>query len=106
MIAKDTDTLGALFADEMSYTHSNCIVDTKQSYLKAIEERVFEYRSVDLTDTNIRVLGDTALVTGRAGIEVVAGGRQLDLDARYTVVWTRLDGEWRFLCWQSTPVPA
>ena len=67
---------------------------------------MFEYRSVDLTDTNIRVLGDTALVTGRAGIEVVAGGRQLDLDARYTVVWTRLDGEWRFLCWQSTPVPA
>jgi ketosteroid isomerase-like protein len=106
MIAKDTATLAELFADEMSYTHSNASVDTKASYLKAIEERTFDYRSADRSDTAITVIGDTALVTGRAVIGVLARGRELTLDARYTVVWVRRDGRWQFLCWQSTSIPA
>jgi uncharacterized protein (TIGR02246 family) len=106
MIAKDTATLAELFADEASYTHSNALVDTKASYLRAIEERTFDYRSVERSDQQVRVLGDTALLTGRAGIEVVAGGHQRHLDARYSVVWVRRDGRWQFLCWQSTSIPS
>ena len=106
MIAKDVAALGELFADELSYTHSNASVDTKASYLKAIEDRVFDYRSADRTDTQTTVIGDTALITGRARIGVVARGNELELDARYTVVWVRRGGAWQFLCWQSTPRPA
>lgn len=106
MIAKDTATLAELFADELSYTHSNALVDTKASYLRAIEDRTFDYRSVDRSDEQARIIGDTALLTGRARIEVVAGGRTVQLDARYSVVWVRRDGRWQFLCWQSTPVPS
>lgn len=106
MIAKDTATLGELFADELSYTHSNALVDTKASYLKAIEERIFDYQAVERTDTEARQVGDAVLVTGRAQIDVAAAGRQVRLNARYTVVYVRKDGRWQFLCWQSTPIPA
>jgi ketosteroid isomerase-like protein len=106
MIAKDTATLGDLFADEMSYTHSNALVDTKASYLKAIDERIFDYQKVERSDTDARRVGDTVLLTGRAQIDVAAGGRQVHLNARYTVVYVRKDGRWQFLCWQSTSIPA
>jgi len=106
MIAKDTATLAEMFADEMSYTHSNALVDTKQSYLKAIEERVFDYQSVERSDGQASLVGDTALLTGRAEIDVAAGGRAVHLNARYTVVWVRRDDRWEFLCWQSTSIPA
>ena len=106
MIAKDTAALGELFADEMSYTHSNALVDTKASYLKAIDERIFDYRSVERTDTEGRRVGEAVLVTGRAQLDVAAGGRQVHLNARYTVVYVRKDGRWQFLCWQSTSIPA
>ena len=106
MIAKDTATLKDLFADEMSYTHSNALVDTKASYLKAIDDRTFDYRAAERTDTDARRIGDTVLVTGRAQIDVAAGGRQVHLNARYTVVYVRKDGRWQFLCWQSTAIPA
>jgi ketosteroid isomerase-like protein len=105
MIAKDTATLAELFADEMSYTHSNAMVDTKSSYLRAIEQRTFDYRAVERSDERVVAVGDLVLLTGRARVEVVAGGRQVDLDARYSVVWVRRDGRWRFLCWQSTSIP-
>jgi hypothetical protein len=106
MIAKDTATLGDLFAEEMSYTHSNALVDTKASYLKAIDERIFDYQAVERTDTDARRVGDTVLLTGRAQIDVASSGRQVHLNARYSVVWVRKDGRWQFLCWQSTSIPA
>ncbi len=103
-IDEDLDTLGQLYADELSYTHSNGLVDSKESYIKAIGNKIFDYQSEKRTDTSIRVVDNTALVTGRIAIKVIAGGSERNLDARYTVVWVRRDGNWQFLCWQSTPV--
>ena len=105
-IAEDTDKLSELYSDAMRYTHSNGMVDTKESFLTAIEKRLFDYRSEDRSDVECSIVGDTALVTGRAQFHVVVGGdREVDLDARFTVVWVRQDGRWQFLCWQSTPIP-
>lgn len=106
MVAKDTAALADLFADELSYTHSNASVDTKASFLAAIDARRFDYRSVTCSDRTSVVVGDTALLTGRAQIEVVAGGREVHLDARFTVTYVRRDGRWQFLAWQSTSIPA
>lgn len=106
MVAKDTATLAELFAHEMSYTHSNASVDTKATFLDAIEQRRFDYRSVTCSDRSTVVVGDTALLTGRAEIDVVAGGREVHLNARFTVVYARRDGTWQFLAWQSTSIPA
>lgn len=106
MVAKDTATLDELFAEELSYTHSNASVDTKASFLAAIEARRFDYRSVTCSDRRTVVIGDAALLTGRAQIEVVAGGREVHLDARFTITYVRRDGRWQFLAWQSTSIPA
>ncbi len=102
----DTDTLADLLADELVYTHSNGLVDTKSSFLDAITNAVFDYRSADRTDVTVSVVGDTALITGRAAMHVVARGRDVHLDSRYSAVWVNTDAGWRFLAWQSTPVPA
>ena len=106
MIAKDTAVLDDLFADEMSYTHSNALVDTKASYLKTIEDRVFDYQGVRRFDEEARLFGDTVLLTGRAEIDVTARGRPVRLNVRFSVVWAQRHGRWKFLCWQSTPIPA
>lgn len=103
-IDEDLATLETLYAPELSYTHSNGLVDTKESYIRAIANKVFDYRSEQRTDTRVAVVGDTALVTGRVAINVIAGGAERNLDARYSVIWVRRNGDWQFLCWQSTPV--
>ena len=73
MIAKDLATLDEIFADELSYTHSNSLVDTKASYLDAIDKRVFDYRDAKRVEEDIVVFGDAARVTGHVQIHVVAG---------------------------------
>ena len=101
----DTTALGPLLADELSYTHSNGLVDSKASYLAAIEEKVFDYRRADRTDVATTVIGDTAMVTGRVAMEVVSRGRTVELDSRFSAIWVRRGDRWQFLCWQSTPIP-
>ncbi|MEL6984354.1 MAG: nuclear transport factor 2 family protein [Actinomycetota bacterium] len=105
-LAADTEALSELLADELSYTHSNGLVDTKASFLDAIANKVFDYRSADRSDVNLNVIGDTAVIAGRVAMLVVAGSREVNLDSRYSAVWARRDGRWQFVCWQSTPIPA
>ncbi len=105
-LAADTGALSELLADELSYTHSNGLVDTKASFLDAIANKVFDYRSADRSDVNLNVIGDTAVIAGRVAMLVVAGSREVNLDSRYSAVWARRDGRWQFVCWQSTPIPA
>jgi uncharacterized protein (TIGR02246 family) len=106
MIDKDLATLDELFADELTYTHSNAHVDTKASYLDAIEKRVFDYRDAKRLEEDVVVFGDAARITGHVQIHVVAGTRDLHLNARFTILYVRQDGRWRFAAWQSTPIPA
>ena len=106
MIDKDVAALDELLAEELSYTHSNALVDTKASYLDAIEKRVFDYRDSTRLEEDIVVFGDAARITGHVQIHVVAGSRDLHLNARFTVLYVRQDGRWRFAAWQSTPIPA
>lgn len=105
-IGSDLEALDAILADELRYTHSNGLVDTKASYIKAIDEKVFDYRSESRSDVSTLVIGDTGLATGAIEFNVVAGGRDIDLRARYSAVWVRRAGVWQFLCWQSTPIPS
>lgn len=105
LVAADTGTLRELFADRMSYTHSNALVDTKHSYINAIEDGTVSYVAVDPSDVQVRIFGDTAVVTGRAVIDARGGGNDFRLQARYSAVWAKLDDQWRFVCWHSTPQP-
>jgi ketosteroid isomerase-like protein len=104
LTSSDTATLRELFDDGMTYTHSNAMLDSKDSYLRSIDSGVVTYTGVHRTDEAVREFGDTAVVTGRAVIDAEAGGRALQTTARYTAVWARRDGDWRFVSWHATPV--
>lgn len=51
LTGNDLETLDRLFADDMTYTHSNGMLDSKHSYLGALREGVFSYLSIDVSDT-------------------------------------------------------
>lgn len=105
-IEDDADALAELLSDELSYTHSTASVDDKTSYIASITEKKVDYRAAERLDTSVAIVGQTAVVTGRAVVDVEARGREIELNIRYSAVWAQADGQWRFVCWQSTPIPA
>jgi len=106
MTSNDLAALEALFHDEMIYTHSSAVVDTKASYLEALRSGKTRYKSAKRFDEKVRFAGDTALVTGRAEFEVELNGNPKSLRLRFLNVWTKTPAGWKFVAWQSCSLPA
>ena len=106
LAANDVAVLEGMVHDDLIYTHSSAVVDTRASYLEALKSGATRYHSLKRSEEKVRVCGDTALVTGRAAIDVTVKGEHKLIDARYLLVWTKTPKGWKFIAWQSTKPPA
>jgi ketosteroid isomerase-like protein len=79
MIARDFKALEAMVHGDLLYTHSSGVTDTKASWLQSMHSGRTKYKSVNCTDRKVRVIGDVALITGRAAIEAEIGGQPRSL---------------------------
>lgn len=105
LAANDIAALEGMVHDDLIYTHSTAQVDTRAIYLEALKSGATRYHSIKRADEKVRVCGDTALVTGRAAIDVTVKGEHKLIDARYLLVWTKTAKGWKFIAWQSTKPP-
>ena len=105
MAAKDVETLEDLLADDLVYTHSSARLDTKKSLIRAMVSGSTVYTSVEPSDVKAQDLGDTVVLTGIAHIKVVSNGTPNAFGVRFTDVYTRRDGRWQMVTWQSTRLP-
>jgi ketosteroid isomerase-like protein len=55
-------------------------------------------------DINVRVYGDTAIVTGRSTAKGKDQYGTMDEQRRWTRVLVRRDGRWQFVHFQGTPI--
>jgi hypothetical protein len=101
MLSADVATLDALTAAELIYTHSNGRVDDKASWLALMDGS--DYREARRSETQVRLYDSTAIVTGRAEIDLMVDRSPVGVSVRYTAVWVAADGEWRFAVWHATP---
>ena len=91
----DFAALEAMLHDELLYTHSSGLTDTKATWLASLRSGKTKYKSAACSDCKVRVVGNTALVTGRAAIEAEINGQPR---GRRLVFLNA--------AWQSTPQPA
>jgi ketosteroid isomerase-like protein len=105
MAAKDVETLEDLLADDLIYTHSSARLDTKRSLIQAMVSGTTVYTSVEPSDVKAQDLGDSVVLTGIAQIKVVSNGTPNAFGVRFTDVYTRRDGRWQMVTWQSTRLP-
>jgi ketosteroid isomerase-like protein len=106
MIERDFAKLESMVHDQLLYTHSSAVVDGKQSWLESMKSGKVKYKKANFSEQKVRVFGDVALVTGRAEIDAEIGGQAKTLRLRYLNAWTKTPQGWKFVAWQSTPLPA
>jgi len=104
LIAGDLDTLEALCADELTYTHTTGMVDTKKSYMKALRSGV-RYEKMDFLEVTITPYDSTVVFVGLAEIATKSPRGPIGFRARFTGVWAKQQGQWRFTAWQTTRMP-
>jgi hypothetical protein len=89
MLKADTAALERLLAADLVYTHGDGRVVDKAVFIAEAKTGDFMY-------------GDTAIVTGSAGMQVVNKGAPAKIRIVYTNVHVRRGGAWQMVTWQAT----
>lgn len=104
MIDGDMKALDQLLADDLIYLHSTGAADSKTSLVEALTQRKFVFKSAESSGTTVRVYGDVAVLNGQVKMVVEVAGTDHHAHSGFTTVWSRQDGHWRLVHWQSTPL--
>lgn len=102
MVEADTSFLIQVFADDLTYGHSNGVVHSKSELIALLGSGDLDYRRIEAEGITVRVYEGSAVVTGSAAIVVVAGERTVEITILYTGVYVREDTAWRMVAYQST----
>ena len=107
MVKGDRAALEKLLADDLTYTHSTALMETKEQFIKSVTSGNIDYVSIvpNEADWKIRVNGNTAIVNGLAAVNVIDTGKDRKIRIRFTTVQTNRGGSWLLSAWQSTVVP-
>jgi hypothetical protein len=101
MVKGDTATLEKLLSDDLSYTHSSAMMETKADVLKAISSGKTKYKSIDFNTTKVRQYGDT-IITNH---EMVFAQPDRSTKVYVTMVWVKQRGGWQLVQRQATRLP-
>jgi uncharacterized protein (TIGR02246 family) len=105
LVRQDVPALKRLLADDLTYTHSSGLRQTRDEYLQDIASGKMVYRAIEPGVQRVQVMGATAIITGAAKMLVNTGGADRALELLYTDVHVKRDGRWQLLAWQSTIKP-
>ena len=105
-IAGDQAALTTLMTDDLTYTHSSGVVETKAEFLEGLKSGKYVYREISPRDRRVRIHGDAAIVSGPCHIVIEPGGKRTEIDLYFTEVYVKEGGQWRMALWHSTRLPA
>lgn len=101
MTTKDTASLRPVLADDLTYTHSNGLVENKEQHLANIGSGKLVYSSMDPSEMKVRVNGRTAIGNGVVHVTGILGDKPFDINLRYMDVYVKQKGKWQLAAWQS-----
>ena len=104
MVANDADRIGSLMRDEWVMVSERGI-STKERFLEFVRSGQLTHSRFEMIgDAQIKIYGDTAVVTGRIVNTAHFGGQQFDADEWTSDVFVKREGQW--LCVHSHITPA
>lgn len=91
--------------DAVNVDGSGMMVDKKRA-IQMLKDGTVKYTAIDVKEEQVRSYGNTAIYNGLASTKVTVNGQPYNGDYRVTIVWAKLNGEWKRLSFQATPVMA
>ena len=105
-VAGDFAALAAMMTDDLTYTHSSGVEESKAELLEALKNGKYVYREIAPRRRRVRVHGDAAVVSGPCHVVIEPGGKRTEIDLYFTELYVKEGGAWKMALWQSTRLPA
>jgi ketosteroid isomerase-like protein len=101
---QDRETLNNILAREFTFIEPDGSLVNRDDYLKDRSSNASAIDSLELADVEVRVFGDSALVTGISKITERRLGSRYRFSLRWKELWVKEAGNWKVLAGQATPV--
>ena len=101
---KDSDisALDKIYDDQLTYTHSDDRVDTKDSYIENLKAGITSYQKITSDDIKCVVHGKTAIVTSHTVFNITSKGNPVVSNTRMIHVWVKKGRDWKLVAHQTT----
>ena len=106
MLAGDGATLRAMTMDQLTYGHSNSRLEDKAAFVASLDGKN-AFKALDLSEHAIQVIGDIAVARHTFdSVNNLPDGKTNTAHIRVLQVWKKVDGTWKLLARQASPLPA
>lgn len=100
----DANTVASMMTDDLTFTHANAVVETKEQFIDALESERLQYKTLNDEDLQVRVNGTTGVVLGTVHIVVDASGTEYDLRVLFTELWVKEEDTLKMMLWHATEI--
>lgn len=104
MVSNDVEQISRCMTDDWILVTPESGPVPRSRIVGAIESGVLTHASMSKSSTHCFVVGDVAWVTGRGQSSGVFQGQAIEADEYVTDIYRRVDGQWRCMLTQLTPV--
>ena len=102
IVSGDAATLERLTSEDYTFITLRGELRTKKEIVQGFKSGSFHYDSRDISDLNVRVYGDTAVVTGRSTQKGKENGKDYSGAYWFTRVYVKQNGRWQTVALQTT----
>ena len=102
IISGDANALDRMTSDDYTFITLRGELRTKPEIIQGFKSGSFHYDSRQISELNVRVYGNTAVVTGRSNQKGRENGKDYSGDYRFTRVYARQGGRWQTVALQTT----
>lgn len=104
MVDPGKAALERLTLPELTYGHSNGMIQNQAEFVEALTSGKSDFVSIDLTGQTISVVNNTAVVRHYLSAVTNDGGKPGQTKLSVLLVWLKQKGEWRLLARQAVKV--
>lgn len=107
LVKKDRAAFDKVLHADLRYGHSDGHIEDKATAIKMIVDGAAVWEAVNLADTNVRVRGNAAFVTGKVQYLERENGQLHEINLVVLSVWVKEGKGWQMIARQATrPTPA
>jgi uncharacterized protein (TIGR02246 family) len=104
IIDADSATLAKLYTDDYTFTNGRGMFLSKEDRLQNIETGATDLESVEVSDREVRIYGNTAIDTNQVTLKAKYSGQAASGVYRHLAIWVKQGGRWRLAANQITPI--
>ncbi len=104
MIDPDKAVLEKIIHEDLSYGHSSGSIETKAMFIESLTSNNSDFKTMDLTEQTIKVIGNTAIVRHKLSAETANKGVASTAKLNVLLIFMKIKGEWKLLARQAAKI--